>query len=188
LDAASTSVTFDMVVLKLLEPFANLPFPGFGGQSSTSLRTLRGVSIMSHIWAYRAAYGRRQDYWFMQGCSAAAKAVVFTMELGSVQEDTFVKACRFLYEAGDQLPLANQLLLVLRRLQMRHEMQIPGAAAKIFSGLQARTQKTVLTNIRLLFPAATADEGPALSLDTGSTHDVAFLNKITDINTNMDLN
>ncbi len=176
------SITFDITLLKLLEPFSQVPFPEPGCPTGATLRFLYGASLMSTIWTYRAAYGIRHDYWLMQGCFAAGNSVADGLVPGSIQVDTFAKACRVLYEAGDRLPLANQLLLSIKKLLRRRRIQFPEPTRQLFSALANRSGATYLKGAWVV-PVATAQgTGTGVGLNLSSFLDVTFSNVITGIN------
>jgi len=180
-DKFTGSVTFDMILLRLLEPFSLQPFPGPGHPPGSFSAALHGISLMSTIWSYRSAYGLRDDYWLVQACSAAATAVLPNLEPGSVYADAFTKACHVLFEAGEHLPLANQLLQGVRGLAVQHKIELPAPTRKLFSALAARSGNVRLKDVRIALFAGAPGAGLGPETNQISAHDVIFSDMIRDI-------
>ncbi|KAJ9138468.1 Nitrogen assimilation transcription factor nira [Pleurostoma richardsiae] len=172
--------TFDMAVLKLLEPLSGI-FPDPNGDTTVeSLRLNHGISIISTLLGYRAAHGLRHDYWLTQSCYAAAVAVItgVRLETNAVAADTFSRACQLLYDMSDHLPLAADLLLAVKARMYKGGMVPPPSVARIFAALASRTGHTFVRGARLALPIRGLDvdgsDGLGVYSPGGAPSDVAF--------------
>lgn len=170
-----------MAVLKLMGPFSQGVTWMFGGDSTGStLRLTHAMTMISNIWAYRATFGTRHEYWLMQACFSCAESVVSSLQTSVAAGDVFTRACRLLFDTGAYLPLANDFLLVLKATLLRNKIPIPSTVAKIFSGLAIRSGDVLIKGVRLALPLHDS-KGIEILSSVSLPHDVQFSDKIEDI-------
>lgn len=136
------------MVLKLLEGLRNVP-RGIGGQNLETLRIAHATSIMSGIWIFRSLYALAREYWAIPGCFAAATAVLEHLSPGTVQVDTFIRACQALAEMGALLPLASSFLEMIQRLVSLHKVTLPRKGLKYLVEPQNRQGRAYTSVIRV---------------------------------------
>ena len=107
------------------------------------------LSIVSGLWTYRETHGLRLEYWLAHASFFAARALLPTLKSRIPQMDNVEKACRLPYDLIDYLPVAQDLLIAIRRLMAKENIQAPIGVARIFSYLAARTEKTIIKNVRI---------------------------------------
>ncbi|KAH7323183.1 hypothetical protein B0I35DRAFT_477066 [Stachybotrys elegans] len=139
--------THDSLFLKLVEGLRSIPSTELSGQSLDTLRIAHAASIMAGVWTFRALYSIRREYWAMQGCFAAAVAMLEYLVPGTVQVDTFAKACQALTEIGELLPLANSFLEGIKGLVKLSKVSIPRYGSKYL--LDRRTTNVYTSSIRV---------------------------------------
>ncbi|KAF7554027.1 hypothetical protein G7Z17_g3249 [Cylindrodendrum hubeiense] len=143
-------ISFDMLAIKLLEPFTRLSFLEFdGGQTARSLSFLHSDSIISALWNYRTAFGVRLEYWMVQACQVAALAVVYHLSEVSSQEETFRRSCELLHDVGQYMPLANQILAMIKSVIVREDIEVSGAAKKFLAGA-GKMGRVHIKNVRII--------------------------------------
>jgi len=120
-------MAYDVTVIRVLESLAE----ELSELNPTFRRITHAHSIISTLWTYRALYTLRHEYWAMQGCMAAATSLLFHLQPGSAEVDSFVKACQGLSELSEHLPLAKPFLAVIRELVARHGIRIPANGSKV---------------------------------------------------------
>lgn len=143
----SESITYDSTILKLIEGFsatANLE-----GQRIDMLRISHGTSIMTAIWIFRSLYTVKHEYWAMQGCFAAAMAMLHFLTPGSVQVDTFAKACQALSEMGECLPLARSFLLAVQGVISQYRIPLPQYGAKYLRNARRPGDMVYTSDVRV---------------------------------------
>ena len=174
------SATFHMAILKLVEPFSEGSFRLFGDGTGPTLRLTNAMHIMSNLWAYRAAFGLHHEYWLLQACFASANSVLRDLNTSTASVEVFGRACRLLYDIGVYLPLANDLLVVIKGTLARTQIQPPASVTKIFSGLSIRGGSVQLRGVRLALPLHDA-KGMEIIGTLGAPQDVTFDEQIGSI-------
>ncbi|KAF7550216.1 hypothetical protein G7046_g8085 [Stylonectria norvegica] len=160
------SLSFDILVIKLLEPFIQFSFLEFDGQTALSQSFLHSSHIVSSVWNYRTAFGVRHEYWLIQACRVAAMAVVLHLTPVTVQAETFLKACELLQEMG-HVPLANLILLTLRSIVTQGNIEVPALARTILAAEVVRKGSVQLQNVNVVGLGGDWSNGSEL-------HDVVF--------------
>ncbi|KAK1240310.1 hypothetical protein MKX08_007752 [Trichoderma sp. CBMAI-0020] len=140
--------TYDAVVLKLLEGLRNAP-RGIGGQNLETLRIAHATAIMSGVWIFRSLYALGREYIAIPCCFAAATAVLDYLSPGTVQVDTFIRACQALSEMGALLPLASSFLEMIQRLVSLHKVTLPRNGLKYLVTPQSRQGRAYTSVIRV---------------------------------------
>jgi hypothetical protein len=107
-------------------------------------------SIISTLWTFRALYTLRNEMWCMQGFLSAATSLLFHLQQGSAELDSFVKACQGLFEMSERMPLSLALLSVVRNLVALHRIQIPYSGQSFFSATAQRWTTAYLHNYKVL--------------------------------------
>lgn len=139
-----------MLAIKLLEPFTRLSFLEFdGGQTALSLSFLHSDSIISALWNYRTAFGVRHEYWMVQACRVAAMAVLSHISSVSTQGETFRKSCELLHDVGKYMPLANQILAMLKTVIAREGIKVSRGAGRFLAGA-GKAECVHVRNVRIL--------------------------------------
>lgn len=143
------------MVLKLLEGLRIAP-RGIGGQNLETLRIAHATAIMSGVWLFRSLYALAREYMAIPGCFTAATAVLEYLSPGTVQVDTFIRACQALAEMGALLPLASSFLEMIQRLVSLHKVTLPHNGLKYLIAPHNRQGRAYTSVIRV--PAALQDE------------------------------
>jgi hypothetical protein len=112
-------------VIALLRPFDKLTAAQFGGMDPKSTSLSHANSMMGTIWSFRALYTTRYEFWFAHLLAVCAFRVIFDLESGLVQVDTFAKACQALYELSDRFNIARDTMGAIRSALQKHNLQIP---------------------------------------------------------------
>ncbi|KJZ78743.1 hypothetical protein HIM_02134 [Hirsutella minnesotensis 3608] len=165
-------ITHDALLLKLVEGLPPIPGKRIGGQELETLRIANATSIMAGIWTIRSLYTLQHEYWAMQGCFAAAVAVFEYLGPGTVQVDTFIRACQALAEMGELLPLANSFLAGIKGLVSKSDITLPSYGRRYLEQRHRKRGDDYASAIRVsaLLPRGTeptSDQGQqAASIDT----------------------
>jgi hypothetical protein len=114
---------------------------------------------MSGLWIFRSLYAIAREYWAIPACFAAATAVLEHLSPGTVQVDTFIKACQALAEIGTLLPLASSFLEMIQRLVSLHNVTLPRYGSKYLVEPQSRQGRAYTSVIRI--PTTFRDEEPS---------------------------
>ncbi|KAH7137649.1 putative fungal-specific transcription factor [Dactylonectria macrodidyma] len=142
-------ISFDMLAIKLLEPFTRLSFLEFdGGQTSQSLSFLHSDSIISALWNYRTAFGMRHEYWMIHACQIAAMALLPHLSGATTQAEIFQRACELLHDMGKHLPLANCVLSTLKAVIAREGIEMPSGVSR-FIAMAGKADRVHIKNICL---------------------------------------
>lgn len=88
---------------------------------------------MSTLWAFRALYTVRHEFFNAQLCSIAAFRVLFDLESSPFQLQTFIRACQALYELGERFPIAGDVLASLQSVVKQRSLHLPLFAEKHLS-------------------------------------------------------
>ena len=140
-------VTFEVLLLRVLDCLCRFPAQEINEESLASTRASYGVSIISNLWVYRAAYGLRHEYWLMQACFLAILALLPNLGKTPSLAKSMVMACQLLYSMGEFLPPANECLWIIRKLLDRHGLEVPKPCKNIFAGVAVRYGKTYLRDV-----------------------------------------
>ncbi|KAH7175470.1 hypothetical protein EDB81DRAFT_769974 [Dactylonectria macrodidyma] len=143
-------ISFDMLAIKLLEPFTRLSFLEFdGGQPSQSLSFLHSDSVISALWNYRAAFGMRHEYCMIQACQVAAMVVLPHLSGATTQAEMFRRSCELLHDVGKHLPLANHVLSTLKAIIAREGIEMPSGVSR-FIAMAGKADRVHINNVRIL--------------------------------------
>ncbi|KAI9148682.1 Nitrogen assimilation transcription factor nit-4 [Paramyrothecium foliicola] len=166
----TSSITADVLALRLLEPFVNFSFLDFDrGRPARSLVALHCESILSTLWNYRTAFGMRHDGWHLQACSTAAHMLMSYLSPARSDGDISTKSCMLLHAMGQHMPLANQSLLSLRTITERREINLPRAAkAHLTAGCLKTNSAVVLSKVNIVSDADSGQIGGSLVLQQGT--------------------
>jgi hypothetical protein len=115
--------------------------------------------IMSILWTYRSLYTLAHEYSAIQGCLSAAIATMFDHELGSVQTDTFMMACKALHEISANWPLAGYMLQGIKALAQKHQSRITVTAKSLLYSVEEppRMKELAASFGHARVPAITSD-------------------------------
>ncbi|KAK5988254.1 Nitrogen assimilation transcription factor nit-4-like protein [Cladobotryum mycophilum] len=142
-------ITHSSMILKLVEGLPSTPGQTIGGQGLESLRISHATSVMAIVWTFRSSYTFHHEYWAMQSCFAAAIAVLEYLEPGTVQVDTFVRACQALSEMGEYLSFANSLLAAIQSIIARFKISLPPYGAKYLADSKGKQADIFTSSIRV---------------------------------------
>lgn len=167
------------MILKLLEGLRNVP-GGIGGQNLETLRIAHATAITSGVWVFRSLYALAREYMAIPGCFAAATAVLKHLSPGTVQVDTFIRACQALAEMGTLLPLASSFLEMIQRLVSLHKVALPRNGLKYLAAPQNR-QGRAYTSLVRISTAIRDEESDAIGGNEGEKQlDLTFYDLIYD--------
>jgi hypothetical protein len=121
---------FDFVNINLLRPFEGLPKEEFGGVDPKATGLAHASNLVATLWAFRALYSIRNEFWLCQLLSVAAFRVLHDLESGPIHTDTFIKACQGLYELGERFALATDVLSSIQAVLKRDNIVLPSFATK----------------------------------------------------------
>ncbi|UNI14819.1 hypothetical protein JDV02_001411 [Purpureocillium takamizusanense] len=149
-------VWFELVCLKLLEPFLGLSFSGFDGvESARSLSRSHCENLISHLWNYRASFGMRLECWLVYACHASVASLLTNLPLPGPHEDLLCRGCELLFEMGHYMPRANDLLLALQDEASLRNIEIPNACKPYLDAGAALARRINIRNVTpLLFTPA----------------------------------
>lgn len=138
---------------------------------------------MAFLWVYESNIGDgalAREYWAIPGCFAAATAVLKHLSPGTVQVDTFIRACQALAEMGTLLPLASSFLEMIQRLVSLHKVALPRNGLKYLAAPQNR-QGRAYTSLVRISTAIRDEESDAIGGNEGEKQlDLTFYDLIYD--------
>ncbi|KAF9773381.1 hypothetical protein IL306_008830 [Fusarium sp. DS 682] len=120
---------------------------------------------MSTVWTFRVLYTLHHEYWAMQACFAAATGVVEYLSPGTVQVDTFIKACQALSEMGTYLPLAESFLASVKSLLTRSNITLPRYGERYLVDRRTRQGDVYTSSIRVSTQLLSADSDRQEAID-----------------------
>ncbi|KAH6613171.1 hypothetical protein C7974DRAFT_380888 [Boeremia exigua] len=135
---------FDVVLISILSPFDAIKESLFGSLDARSISYYHANSIMSKLWTFRALYTLQHEFWNIQLCSLCAFRVLFDLDFGSLQLDTFTKACQGLYEMTERFPLARNVLASLQSAIELQGLQLPSFATRHLSNKTAIVEESIM--------------------------------------------
>jgi hypothetical protein len=147
-------------LISILSPFDATKESIFGSLDARSISYYHASSIMSKLWTFRAFYTLQHEFWNIQLCSLCAFRVLFDLDFGSLQLDTFTKACQGLYEMTERFPLARNVLASLQSAIELRGLQLPSFATRHLSNETAIVEESIInyTVIPVSLSISTVDE------------------------------
>ncbi|PHH80039.1 hypothetical protein CDD80_3028 [Ophiocordyceps camponoti-rufipedis] len=121
---------FDDIIITLLRPFDNFSKERFGGIDPKATSLAHASNLMGTIWTFRALYTARNEFWLTHLLAVCAFRVVFDLDSGPIQLDTFLKACQALNELGERFHIARDSLASLQSVLAQHNIRLPAFASR----------------------------------------------------------
>jgi hypothetical protein len=84
---------------------------------------------MNTLWMFRALYTARHEFWFTHLRAVCAFRVIFHLDSGLIQVDTFSKAIQGLYELSERFNIAKDVVSSLQKLVQEQKLEIPRYAS-----------------------------------------------------------
>lgn len=100
----------------------------------------------------------------MQGCFAAATALLPYLADGTVQLDIFAQACQALHELGQFLPVANSFLEGIKSLVTLQKIDVPRYGAKYLKSQPGPNHSVYAAAVRVLVPLDSSKSGDVVTL------------------------
>lgn len=144
------SVTFEHTMVKLLGCLSGHRSCELKPETVASTHTSYATSILSNLWVYRAAYGMRHDYWFMQSCFLAGSAIVLKLGDNPSLSKAMITACQLLSAMGEYLPVANKCLLTIKETADRYDIELPKPCMIIFAVLAVKTGTIKIRDVGMI--------------------------------------
>lgn len=116
----------------------------FGSLDPRAAAHAHASSLISTLWAFRALYTVRNEFWITQPCSVCAFRVVFELSSGPIQVETFIKACQILHEMSGRFPLATDVLASIQSVIEQHKLQLPSFTTKHLNFQRSATTTTIM--------------------------------------------
>ncbi|PHH83235.1 hypothetical protein CDD82_2846 [Ophiocordyceps australis] len=120
---------FDDVIIALLRPFDTFSKEQFGSIDPKAASLEHANHLMSTIWTFRAHYTVRNQAWLTHLLAVCAFRVIFDLDTGPLQLDTFVKACQALEEIGSRFRIAQDVLASIQATITQYKIQLPACAS-----------------------------------------------------------
>lgn len=99
---------------------------------------------MSKIWTFRALYTLQHESWCIQLCSLCAFRVLFDLDFGAMQMDTFTSACQGLHELSERFPLARDTLASIQSAVRLRGLRLPSYATRHFTSEPSTTRESIM--------------------------------------------
>ncbi|PHH66131.1 hypothetical protein CDD81_194 [Ophiocordyceps australis] len=119
---------FDDVIITLLRPFDSFSKEQFGGINPKATSLAHTSNLMNTIWNFRSLYSVQNEFWFTHLLAVCAFRVLFDLDLGPLQVDTFAKACRALHEMSGRFRIARDSLASIRSVLTQQNIRLPACA------------------------------------------------------------
>ncbi|KAJ6444887.1 iron sulfur cluster assembly protein [Purpureocillium lavendulum] len=140
-------------------------------------------NMMGTIWTFRALYTVRNEFWFAHLLAVCAFRVLYDLDSGPIQVDTFVKACQALYELGGRFHIARDALSSLQSVLTQRNLQVPSYATGY---MRIETECNTPSVMRCTVVPVGSEKGHQSRAD-GSTHlRISDIIAMTDEGTSID--
>lgn len=146
-----------MVAVTILSAFDEHEKEEFGPFHPKTTSYMHASSMMSVLWSLRALYTARHEFWHIQQCSVAALRVIFDLDWGPMQLETFRRACYILQELSETFPLAQDVLHHIRGV-VRQRGLAPGIFSANIADKEVSATAMRLTAVPVTFTANGTDK------------------------------